>query len=565
MNQCQPLDTRCMLKKSSVFFLAFFSSSALDAAEVDLYNAPPSSIKQFFKSSSPNGVRAIPSSQINTLATINSITVESKNVVRYQQLYKGIPVIGSQVIISTNRSQAGHISGAEQINGHISTKVQLNIQPKITTQQAVAIAQKKYRTDSPGVAYKPKAVLQIRSVNNALALTYLVAFKSMTSQNHPSWPYFVIDAQSGSVLQQWDNMQHLSDYGPGGNVKTQQYWYGKNGLPALQVRQNSTLCTMESSLVKLTHLRYKWDWYDAILAPYQYSCGKNEGDLINGGYAPANDAFYFGHLIVAMYKNWYELPVLHGTRGQPAKLLMRVHFGTQYENAFWDGTAVSFGDGGEQFYPLVSLDIAGHEVTHGFTQQHANLEYHDQSGALNESMSDMGGQAARAYLLATSPALYKSAYLGQTSVTWGIGETIMRPGYGSALRYMNDPSEDGSSADCLDRALAQSNGASCAITYSELVAYANANFADVGERQSYIVHTASGVYNKAFYLLANQLGIRAAYKIMLRANMSYWSPATDFTVGACGVLHATNDLKLNTTLVRSVFDQVGISTTKCTL
>ena len=478
---------------------------------------------------------------------------------------KGIPVIGSQVIISTNLSQARNLSGTEQINGHISNNVHLNIQPKITPQQAIAIAQKNYLNHSQGIAHKPTAVLQIRSANHALALTYLVAFKSVTNQNHPSWPFFIIDAQSGAILQQWDNIQHLADYGPGGNVKTQQYWYGKNGLPALQVSQNGTLCTMESSIVKLTHLRYKWDWYDAILTPYQYTCRKNKGDPINGAYAPANDAFYFGHLIVTMYKNWYGLPVLHGTRGQPAKLLMRVHFGTQYENAFWDGTAMSFGDGGFQFYPLVSLDIAGHEVTHGFTQQHADLEYHDQSGALNESMSDMGGQAARAYLLATYPAFYKSAYLGQTSVTWGIGETIMRPGYGAALRYMNNPSQDGSSADCLDRTLAQKSGASCTITYSELVAYAKANFADVQERQSYIVHTASGVYNKAFYLLATQLGIRTAYKIMLRANTNYWHPTTGFTIGACGVLHATKDLKLNTTTVRTVFNQVGVNTNSCTL
>jgi vibriolysin len=228
---------------------------------------------------------------------------------------------------------------------------------------------------------------------------------------------------------------------------------------------------MESPTVKLIHLRSKWDWYDALLRPHQYTCQKNKGDPSNGGYAPANDAFYFGHLIVNMYKNWYGLPVLHGTRGQADKLLMRVHFGTQYENAFWDGMAMSFGDGGYQFYLLVSLDVAGHEVTHGFTQQHAHLESHDQSGAINESMSDRGGQAARAYLLSTSPALYKSAYLGQTTITWGIGETIMRPGYGTALRYMNDPSADGSSADCVNRTLAQSSGASCSITYSELVAF----------------------------------------------------------------------------------------------
>jgi vibriolysin len=84
------------------------------------------------------------------------------------------------------------------------------------------------------------------------------------------------------------------------------------------------------------------------------------------------------------------------------------------------------------------------------------------------------------------------------------------------------------------------------------------------------VHTASGVFNKAFYLLANKLlankiGIRIAYQIMLRANTHYWTPTTDFTSAAYAVLHATKDLRLNTITVRTVFNQVGVSTNTCRL
>lgn len=554
-----------MLKKA-LWFTLLFLSSTLFAEGVDLYNAPPNSLKQFFTSSgTPLSRQLAPANKGNTLQQISITQEKSKSVVRYQQLYQGIPVVGSQVVVTSNINQGRAVSSTEQVSGHISTNIQLSTTPKITKAQAIALAQKNYFQRSQANTYKPTAVLQIRPApNNQFILAFLVSFRSVTNQNHPSWPFYVIDARTGAILQQWDNIQHLSDSGPGGNLKTQQYFYGKNGLPGLQVNQKGTVCTMESSIVRLTHLRYKWDWYDALLTPYQYVCGKNKGDPIHGAYSPANDAYYFGHTIVNMYKNWYGLPVLHGTRGQAAKLLMRVHFGLKFDNAFWDGTAMSFGDG-DEYFPLVSLDVAGHEVTHGFTQQHADLEYHDQSGALNESMSDMGGQASRAYLLATYPALYKKAYMGQSTVTWGVGETITPLGSNTSLRYMNDPSQDGKSADCVSRSLAQSSGASCIITYAELIAYAKANIADAQDRQSYIVHTASGVFNKAFYLLSQQFGIKAAYKIMLQAQIKYWNPTTNFATGACGVLHATQDFKLNTNTVRNVFNQVGVSTTACKL
>lgn len=540
------------------------ASYGFAAVSVDLYNAPLSSLKQFSKPNS--GSRAVSTTATSALQQISSTSATDKTVVRYQQTYKGIPIVGSQVIVTTNKTQIRKAMGTEQVSGHITNQVQINTQPKINNQQALSIAKKNYSTISTSATGSPQAILQIRpGTNDQLFLAYLVSFKSLDKKGHPSWPFYVINAHNGDIVQQWDNIQRIADSGPGGNAKTTQYWYGKDGLPALEVVRQGSICTMDSPAVKLIHLNKKWDWYNALVTPYKYTCGKNVGDPINGAYAPANDAFYFGFVIANMYKNWYGLSVLRGTRSQVGQLLMRVHFGVLYDNAFWDGTAMSFGDGGGQFYPLVSLDVAGHEVTHGFTQQHSGLEYHDQPGALNESMSDMGGQAARAYLLSTSEALYKKAYLGQSAVTWGIGETIIRPGYGTALRYMNEPSLDNSSADCDNKALAQRSGETCVISYAELVAFAKTNFAKEQDRQNYIVHTASGVFNKAFYLLSQQIGIRTAYKIMIQANVKYWTPTTNFASGACGILHATQDLGLNTNPVRVVFNKVGVSTTSCKL
>jgi len=208
------------------------------------------------------------------------------------------------------------------------------------------------------------------------------------------------------------------------------------------------------------------------------------------------------------------------------------------------------------------LDIAGHEVSHGFTQQHSNLEYHDESGAINESFSDMAGQATRAYLLDTMPSLYNKAYLTPNAVTWGIGETITREPM-SALRFMDFPSKDDDSADCFNKRLARQKGGICSISYSELLTKANSLTTREDERQSYIVHTASGIYNKAFYLFSKDLGIKTAFRMMLLANTKYWRPNTGFLEGACGVIDAATDLNMDSRFVRSVFSKVGLDVSAC--
>src|SRR3546814_7778679 len=97
----------------------------------------------------------------------------------------------------------------------------------------------------------------------------------------------------------------------------------------------------------------------------------------------------------------------------------------------WDGTKMSFGDGAPTFYPLVSVDVAGHEVSHGYTEQHSNLTYSGQSGGMNEAFSDMGGEATE--------------YFWKGSNDFLVGPEIFK-GAG-ALRYMNNPPQAGSSID----------------------------------------------------------------------------------------------------------------------
>jgi len=554
-----------MIKKFVFIPLISICSSIWAATTVNLYQAPLSRLDQFSSLHQQKATRSTTALNITDLKPVSQTQQDNVSITRYQQLYKGIPIFGAQVTVSNNGNNRG--LAPRQVNGHLFDDIQLNINPAFNANQAIQLAKQSYSNAAPNMqTHLESSQLQIRTIeNNQLQLVYLVSFRSIKADK-PVWPFFVIDAQTGAIIKQWNNIQTYSDTGPGGNEKVHEYWYGKDDLPGLEVTQNGETCTMDDQQVRLVNLNYKWDWQDLNRTAFQYSCNNNVEDYVNGAFSAGNDAYYFGHTIVNLYKDWYGINALQDDKGNAQQLIMRVHFGKSFDNAFWDGETMAFGDG-NYFYPLVSLDVAGHEVAHGFTEQHANLEYHDQSGALNESFSDMAAQASRAYLLEKFPQLYNKTNLTPNEVTWGIGETLTRPPLPiKALRFMDLPSKDGESADCVDKQLARKLNIICAINYSELLAAAELEYPDQydeHDKQSYIVHTASGVFNRAFYFMSKQLGIKTAFHIMIVANAKYWTPTTDFHEGACGVVHAANDLKINAYVMPYIFRKVGIDVSQC--
>lgn len=162
-----------------------------------------------------------------------------------------------------------------------------------------------------------------------------------------------------------------------------------------------------------------------------------------------------------------------------------VHYGEEYNNAFWDGQQMVFGDGdGDLFLDFtVSLDVIGHELTHGVTQYTANLTYHGQSGALNESMSDVFG------------SLIKQHSLEQTAdeADWLIGAGLLGPDVtGVALRSMKAP---GTAYD--DDELGKDPQPGTMDDYVET------------SRDNGGVHINSGIPNHAFYVVATELGGKA--------------------------------------------------------
>ena len=158
-----------------------------------------------------------------------------------------------------------------------------------------------------------------------------------------------------------------------------------------------------------------------------------------------------------------------------------VHYGQKYDNAFWNGQQMVYGDGdGELFNRFtISLDVIGHELTHGVTQYEASLEYQGEAGALNESMSDVFG----------SMVLQFAKKQKTSAASWLIGEGLLAKSVrGKALRSMSDP---GSAYD--DPTLGKDPQPD---NYKKLYK---------GSQDNGGVHINSGIPNKAFYLAATTL------------------------------------------------------------
>ncbi|HEY7593445.1 MAG TPA: M4 family metallopeptidase, partial [Actinophytocola sp.] len=147
-----------------------------------------------------------------------------------------------------------------------------------------------------------------------------------------------------------------------------------------------------------------------------------------------------------------------------------VHYGDAYVNAFWDDSCfcMTYGDGIGDAHPLTSLDVAGHEMSHGVTSNTAGLVYEGESGGLNEATSDIFGTAVE---FSTNNAADPGDYL--------IGEKIDINGDGSPLRYMDDPTKDGASLGCWTP--------------------------DAGNVD---VHYSSGIANHFFYMLSEGSGAK---------------------------------------------------------
>lgn len=528
-----------------VVAMALAMSSPVRAAEpMPLQKATLPQLQQKFQMDIPGTAKAL-TANVDALKFVGEHKDKNQIThVRMQQTYAGFKVIGGYAVIHNTGSANALASGKTnaKMNGLVYKGLQTELgQPKATFVQngAQVLANFKGKYAVGEVSDEQVTPVVYIDKDHKAHWAYQV---SVLVQNHnaiPQKPTAIIDAETQEVYVLWNNIKTAARpayaIGFGGNTKTGSVQYGTT-LPMLEITRDNRAktCYMETTDVKVVDMQHRYsapkramhfdceakvDGLDAYMTGY-----KGDGyDKINGANSPSNDAMYAGYVIKHLYHDWYNIEALTNSNGSPMQLVMRVHYGDAYENAYWDGEQMTFGDGDTMMYPLVSLGVGAHEISHGFTEQHSGLEYYGQSGGMNESFSDMAAQAAEFYSV------------GKNS--WQIGPEIMKEDSGyDALRYMDKPSKDGSSIDTADE------------YYSGLD-----------------VHYSSGVYNHLFYILSTQpeWNVHKAFDVMVKANMDYWTPYVSFDEGGCGVLSAAKDLGYSLDDVKKSLEQVAINYEAC--
>lgn len=243
----------------------------------------------------------------------------------------------------------------------------------------------------------------------------------------------------------------------------------------------------------------------------------------------------------ATYDLYHDIYERNSVDDRGLRLDSTVHFDANYDNAFWNGDQMVYGDGDGQLFNrfTIAMDVIGHELTHGVTQYEAGLVYRNESGALNESFSDVFG------------TLVKQRSLNQTAdqADWLIGEGLLAPGVnGVALRSMKAP---GTAYD--DPVLGKDPQPS---NYSHLYR---------GRQDNGGVHINSGIPNHAFYLAAIGIGGYAWEKtgkiwyIALRDSLrsrSNFKNAANITISVAGQLYGQNSQEQQS--VRNAWHKVGV-------
>ncbi|WP_046226307.1 M4 family metallopeptidase [Paenibacillus dauci] len=451
---------------------------------------------------------------------------------RLTQTYKGIPVYGAEQTLHFDSS--GNVSlymgkVVEDVYGKLDSprpKVTEDVyaepletvKPQINETRAIRIAEADaaLRLGRIGESVnEPSAKLYIYAPEGKEAhLVYVTEVNVLDPE--PLRTRYFVDAKDGSILLKYDLLEHATGTGKGVLGDTKSFTVGTSGSRYVMIdstRGNGIqtyTAANRSSLPGTTVSSTSTTFND-----------------------PASvDAHTYAGKVYDFYKNNFGRNSLDG-RGMPIRSV--THYGSRYNNAFWNGSYMVYGDGdGRTFIPISgALDVVGHEMTHGVIEKTANLEYMNQSGALNEAIADMFGNVI------------------EGGTDWLIGEDVYTPSVsGDALRSMSNPNQYGDPAHM-----------------DEFKNLPNTEAGDWGG-----VHTNSGIPNKQFYLLAQGgsfegvsvqgLGRSQAIGIVYRALTLYLTSTSDFSDYRAAMIQASTDLygasSAQTTAVKRSFDAVGI-------
>ena len=439
-----------------------------------------------------------------------------------QQSVGGVPVWEGEAIVHLKSD--GELS---EITDDLKETVAVETRPNLTPGDALFAAKRMYR-GSRFMTEEPRVDLYIFRGEDRDHLAYRVEMPRIDGSDETAdWVIFV-DAHTGEKVFEYNNLQT----GSGSSLYS--------GTVSINTSGSGSTFYMEDLTRKMGTFNMNSTGSESTGGGGTQSRFTDADDVWNTTIQRAGvDAHYGARWTYDYYLNVHSRNGIDGAGGPGVTtaganagvslITSRVHFGTsgRYNNAFWFNNRMSYGDGdGTNFSPLTTIDICGHEMTHGVTERTAGLTYAKESGALNEAWSDIMGSMVELY--ADGRAV--------SANTWKIGEDAYTPGVsGDALRSMSSPNSVGDP----DHYSLRLYSGSCTPSST------NDNCG---------VHTNSSIANHAYYLIAaggtnrvsgiavTGIGPTVAERIFYRALTVYMTSGTTFSGARTATLNAATDL-----------------------
>lgn len=498
------------------------------------------SAEKFSSSSSSNALNYLKENQDKTGIKNPDKHLKVKNVqkdelgmthVRFTQAINGISVEGSEVIVHFNENHE-----IISVNGRTNqTLADAAVDTAASISSDAALQEALSSVNAPEeLTYEPTAELVIYPFEKKNHTAYKVNVNFMGDE--PGNWFVYVDANSGKVIDQFNGLMHAEEN------KTQK-GVGK-GVHGEHRELHVTRVKEEGSGTKFALADYSHENLGGI---FTYDA-KNDGDSRNDTLYMGNSAAFISDYDRAAVDAHYNSEKVyeyyldeHGRNsldGEGMAINSYVHFGNNYNNAFWNGRHMTYGDGdGEFFIPLsAGLDVAAHEMTHGVISHTANLAYRNQSGALNESFADVFGVLV-------------------DDEDWEMGEDIMA----SAAK-----------ADGVTRLRSLSNPNSVVVSNPQRAAYGSGVYPDHMDEFYNMplnvdnggVHVNSSITNHAAYLIGQEIGREKLGKIYYRALNVYLTSNSNFSDARQAIVQSAIDLygegSEEEASVHSGFDAVGI-------
>ncbi|MEU0287278.1 M4 family metallopeptidase [Streptomyces sp. NPDC052492] len=430
---------------------------------------------------------------------------------RYERTYDGLPVLGGDLVV---HEPAG---GTRTVTKAVKAAVKISsVTPGVTAgkakTQALAAAEAA-GSERAEAGSAPRKV--VWAAQGTPVLAYETVVGGLQADGTPNELHVITDATTGEKLHEWQGVHTGTGKG---------LYSGTVTLGTYKSGSTYQLYDTSRGGHKTYNLARGTSGTGTLFTDADDTWGTGTASSSSSDQTAAVDAAYGAQITWDFYKSTFGR---NGIKNDGKAAYSRVHYGSNYVNAFWQDSCfcMTYGDGSGNTHPLTSLDVAGHEMSHGVTSNTAGLRYSGESGGLNEATSDIFGTGAEFYAANSSDA---GDYL--------IGEKIDINGNGTPLRHMDKPSKDGASKDYWSSSLG-----SVDVHYSS--GPANHFFYLLAEGSG--SKTVNGVsYNSPTYDGSTVTGIgRAkALQIWYKALTTYFTSTTNYKAARTGTLNAASAL-----------------------